>query len=109
MEEITVIWPFKKRASWEDHFRRGMSRGTAGDPPNAAKSFRQATRLAPEEPYPHYELGYTLSLLGRYEDALEELRTTNELAPGFFVVQMEIYLRSLRSEPHWCTLSWSLS
>ena len=83
---------FKKRSKWKSHFDRGMSAGSAGDLRTASSHFKKATEAAPEEPYPHYELGYTLLLLGQYTDALRELKLTNELFPGFFLVQTEIYL-----------------
>jgi len=85
-------WPFKKRATWKDHFDLGMAAGGAGDIEGALVHFRDAVRLAPLEPYPHYELGYTLVLLGKFDLALPELRRTNELAEGFFLVQTEIYM-----------------
>lgn len=69
-----------------------MAAGGAGDIAGALPHFREAVRLGPSEPYPHYELGYTLFLLGEFEAALSELRRTNELVEGFFVVQTEIYV-----------------
>ena len=84
-------WPFPKR-SWKVHFERGMASGRVGDLSKATRHFRSAVRLAPDEPYPHYELGYTLLLMGEIEPALAELRRTNELAQGFFLVQSEIYV-----------------
>lgn len=87
-----MFWPFKKRTAWKEHFDRGMAAGGAGDIEAALPHFREAVRLAPLEPYPHYELGYTLFLLGQFEPALAELRRTNELAEGFFLVQTEIYM-----------------
>ena len=87
-----MIWPFKKRTTWKDHFDRGMAAGGAGDLQGALAEFREAVRLAPLEPYPRYELGFTLVLLGEFELALAELRRTNELAEGFFLVQTEIFM-----------------
>ena len=87
-----MMWPFKKGQSWKEHFDRGMAAGAIGDIPGALPHFREAVRLAPAEPYPHYELGYTLFLLGQCEAALVELRLTNELSEGFFLVQTEIYM-----------------
>jgi len=87
-----VFWPFKKRTGWKEHFDHGMAAGGAGDLEAALSHFRDAVRLAPHEPYPHYELGYTLFLLGQFEPALAELRRTNELVKGFFQVQTEIYM-----------------
>jgi predicted Zn-dependent protease len=87
-----MFWPFKKQTTWRDHFDQGMAAGGASDIERALLHFREAVRLAPLEPYPHYELGYTLVLLRQFEPALQELRRTNELAEGFFQVQTEIYL-----------------
>lgn len=66
--------------------------GGASKLSKAEASFREAVRLAPEEPYPHYQLGFTLALLGRYEEALEEFRRTKQLRRGFFLVETEIFL-----------------
>ena len=69
-----------------------MRRGAASDFSGAEASFREAVRLAPDEPYPHYELGYTLALVGRFEDALEEFRRTQELTHAFMLVETEIWI-----------------
>jgi Flp pilus assembly protein TadD len=82
----------RKPKTWEDHFEEGMASGAASDFSRAEASFREAVRLAPEEPYPHYELGYTLTYLGRYEEALEEFRRTDQLYRSFFLVETEIFL-----------------
>jgi tetratricopeptide (TPR) repeat protein len=87
-----MLWPFKRRESWKDAFNRGMAAGQAGNISDAVKHFEEAVRLDPHEPYPHYELGYSLSLLGDLDRALAEFRRTNDLAEGFFLVQTEIYL-----------------
>ncbi len=79
-------------AVWKDHFDAGMRCGAASDFARAEAGFREAIRLAPDEPYPHYELGYTLSLMGRHDEALPELRRANELVRGFFLVQQEIFM-----------------
>jgi tetratricopeptide (TPR) repeat protein len=77
---------------WREPFERGMQAGGAGDLAAAERAFRDACALAPDEPYPHYELGYTLALLGRFADALPALRRTQELQRGFFLVDTELYL-----------------
>jgi Flp pilus assembly protein TadD len=83
----------RKPSTWEDYFEEGMTFGGASKLSKAETSFREAARLAPEEPYPHYELGYTLTLLGRHEEASEEFRRTKQLTPrGFLLVDTEIYL-----------------
>lgn len=83
---------FRKPKTSEEHFEKGMKYGAASDFSRAEASFREAVLLAPDEPYPHYELGYTLTLLGRHEEALEEFRRTEQLSRGFFVVETEIFL-----------------
>jgi Flp pilus assembly protein TadD len=83
---------FRKDKTWQEHFEEGMAYGAASDFSGAEASFREAVRLAPDEPYPRYELGYTLALVGRHEEALEEFRRTEELSRGFFVVETEIFL-----------------
>ena len=83
---------FRKPKTWPEYLEKGMAYGAASDFSRAEASFREAVRLAPEEPYPRYELGYTLTLLGRHEEALEEFRRTERLSRGFFLVETEISL-----------------
>jgi tetratricopeptide (TPR) repeat protein len=82
----------RKSRTWKNHFDDGIAYGTASDFEKAEKSFRQAIRVAPEQPYPHYELAFTLSLLGRHQEALDEFNETNRLSCGFFLTQTEAYL-----------------
>ena len=84
------MWPFKKKPDWKGLFDQGMTYGRSGDLDGAAASFREATRLEPAEPYPHYELGFTLFLRGRVREALSEFQHTEELCSGFFLVQTYI-------------------
>ncbi len=86
---FSFLW---KRKTWNEYFDEGMRYGAAGDFRRAEASFRAAVRRAPSEPYPHYELGYTLFLTGRHAEALSELRHTNELARGFRLVQQELFM-----------------
>jgi tetratricopeptide (TPR) repeat protein len=83
---------FRKPKTWQEHFEKGMTYGSASAFSRAEASFREAVRLAPDEPYSRYELGYTLTLLGRHEEALEEFRWTERLRRGFFLVETEISL-----------------
>lgn len=82
----------RKPETWKQSFDKGVAYGQASDFAKAEAAFRDSIRLAPTEPYPHYELGYTLSLMGRYDEALEEFNRTDELARGFFLVQTEAYI-----------------
>ena len=84
--------PFRRKKSWHDHFQEGIKRGSTSDFAGAEASFREAVRLAPDEPYPHYELGYTLALVGRHEEALEEFNRTQHLSRAFFAVETEIWM-----------------
>lgn len=88
--EIAVFNFFRK--SWKELFELGIAYGSGSNLSKAEECFRKAVRAAPNEPYPHYELGYTLALLGRHKEALEEFETTDRLARGFFLVQTEAYL-----------------
>jgi len=83
---------FTKKKTWRQAFEEGIARGSAGKLVEAEASFREAVLLAPDEPYPRYELGYTLFLMGRCPEALAEFRRTEDLQCGFFLVQTEIYL-----------------
>ena len=82
----------RKPSTWEDYYEEGMRFGGAAKLSKAEASFREAVRLAPEQPFPHYQLGFTLSLLERHEEALEEYRQTQELHRGFFEVETKIFL-----------------
>ena len=82
----------RKSRTWKQYFEEGTAYGAASDFKKAEESFRNAVRLAPNEPYPHYELGYTLSLLGKHKEALAEFEATDRLSRGFFLTQTEAYL-----------------
>jgi tetratricopeptide (TPR) repeat protein len=82
----------EESGDWRRHFDEGMAHGAVARHAAAEASFRAAILLAPGEPYPHYELGYTLSLLGRHDEAIGEFTRTEDLHPGFFLVQTEIYV-----------------
>jgi tetratricopeptide (TPR) repeat protein len=81
-----------KPETWEEHAEAGAAYGAGSDWARAESSFREALRLAPDESYPHYGLGLTLFLAGRYGEALPELRRTNESARGIFLIQQELYM-----------------
>lgn len=79
-------------SDWKAPFERGMACGQSSDFAGAEAAFREAVALAPDEPYPHYELGYTLFLVGRMNEALEEFQKTDALSCGFFLVQTEAWM-----------------
>jgi len=82
----------RKSRTWKQFFDEGTAYGVASDFKKAEECYRQAVKLAPDEPGPHYELGNTLTLAGRYKEALEEFEITNRLSCGFFLAQTEAYL-----------------
>lgn len=61
----------------------GSAQMGCGDSEAAFASWRQACRLAPEQPMPWFNLGRNLQVLGMGAEALEPLRRTCELAPGW--------------------------
>jgi tetratricopeptide (TPR) repeat protein len=73
-------------------FDRGMEYGRKGKFRKAAVEFQKAIELAPAEPYPPYELGYSLMLLGDVTGALQAFERAEELRPGFFLVQTYIHV-----------------
>jgi tetratricopeptide (TPR) repeat protein len=87
-----VFGIFRKLKTWREHFDEGRIYGQGCNFAKAEASFREAVHLAPTEPYPHYELGYTLSLQGQHKKALEEFRRTDNLSCGFLQVQTEAYI-----------------
>jgi tetratricopeptide (TPR) repeat protein len=83
---------FRKSKSWKQLFEEARAHGSAGKFKQAENCFRRAVRAAPSEPYPHYELGYTLALVGKHREALSEFEITDCLSRDFFSVQTDAYL-----------------
>ena len=54
-----------------------------GNLEGAAREFREAIRLSPQNPAPHNNLGMILHVLGQPADALEEFREAVTLNPGY--------------------------
>jgi tetratricopeptide (TPR) repeat protein len=77
---------------WKKQFGKGRNAGSSGELESAVSYFKRATEIAPDEPYPHYELAYTLSKLGQYAEALREFEQTEKLSRGFFIVQTELFI-----------------
>jgi len=72
--------------------QKGREAGGADDPKEALSLFRQAADVDPFDPDPHYQAGVALMALGRPEDAAEELRATEERAPGWFQCRSDLWL-----------------
>ena len=83
---------FSLADKWKNYFDLGMNYGGQGKLRKAARCFLKAIDIAPTEPYPHYELGYTLTLLGNFRGALREFLRTDDMSPAFLQVQTEIFI-----------------
>jgi tetratricopeptide (TPR) repeat protein len=71
--------------------------GSSGDYEKALELLAQASKEAPEWPYPLYDAAFTYLLMGKPDEALENYEAVNKMAPrGFFTVQTAVH--SLRQE-----------
>lgn len=59
--------------------------GKSGDYEAALAKLEEAAAIAPEWPYPHYDMAYTYLLMGQPEQALEKYRAVDSLMPGGFL------------------------
>lgn len=65
--------------------RQGRQAGERGDYKTALQLLEEASRIAPQWPYPIYDIAYTHLLLSDYDGARTYYRKTVELSPrGFF-------------------------
>ncbi len=64
------------------HSLRGVALSQSDLPESAAESFREAIRLAPDDPKPRYNLALHLMFQGRRDDAEAELRETLRRQPA---------------------------
>jgi tetratricopeptide (TPR) repeat protein len=75
-----------------ERVQRGMEEGSRGRAPEAWQYFQEAAALDPFDPSPHYQAAVALMTLERPERAVEELRRTEELAPGWFQCRSDLWL-----------------
>lgn len=61
------------------HLTQGDAALRSGSFSRALSKYRHAAALAPDLPQPHQQLGYTFLLMGRFEEAGEEWKTTLQL------------------------------
>jgi tetratricopeptide (TPR) repeat protein len=78
----------------------------------ALELLREAMRIDPHSPEPHYKAGLTLLWLNRASEAADEYRLTDQLAPGWYECRGDLWLAeqaSLGNLPHevWMVL-WAL-
>lgn len=82
---------------------KGVRRSEGGDLEAAIALFEQAAAADRFNPWPHYHLGATLLLLGRYAQAALAFEDTERLAPGFYHVRSDRWLAAqlqARALPH---------
>ncbi|PYV69092.1 MAG: hypothetical protein DMG96_34815 [Acidobacteria bacterium] len=66
--------------------------GSSGDYMKALELLAQASKEAPEWPYPLYDAAFTYLLMGQSDEALENYEIVNKMAPrGFFTAQTAVY------------------
>jgi len=63
----SIAWVKRRQGQWDE----------------AIEGLRKATKLNPREPHLHYELGLTLGLCRRYEEAIYHYDRTIDLAPDY--------------------------
>ena len=63
-------------------YYRGFASKQAGKPDEAVAAFKQAIQLNPSSAEAHRDLGSTLLVLGRFADAIPELKESLRLAPN---------------------------
>ncbi len=75
----------------------GRDAGQRGDSKTAIKSFEDASKLAPDWPYPLYDTAYTYLLMGDSSRAFELYKRVDDMSPrGFFTTKTAVH--SLRGE-----------
>ena len=57
----------------------GVAHMKAGEPEKAAERFREAIRLAPNNPDGHLQLGFSLQKMGQYQQAIDAYKGALEL------------------------------
>jgi tetratricopeptide (TPR) repeat protein len=65
----------------------------------ALRSFREALALQPAEAQTHYNIAYTLALLGREKEAMAEYRQTLRFDPGHVDARCNLIVLERRGKP----------
>lgn len=78
--------------------QQGTALGTRDQFDQAAELFRRAASLDPHDPEPRYKLGLTLLYLRRYAEAIEQYRSVESLAPGWFQARTDLWLAQRLAE-----------
>src|SRR5439155_15109962 len=68
--------------SFNAYIDQGVATRAAGQYDRAIAEFRRALEITPGRPRAHFQLGVTFLFIGRLNDAIGELETAVESAPG---------------------------
>jgi len=89
IEEAIVAYErlmFLRPGHWESNYRLGVLLFDVGDLEASANRFRQAMRVAPENPYGANGLGSVMNRLGHREEARSAFRLSVEIEPTEFAL-----------------------
>ncbi|WP_298514784.1 tetratricopeptide repeat protein [uncultured Kordia sp.] len=79
--------------------RQARQLGQTGDYKNAIEKLNQATKAAPNWPYPLYDLAYTYLLQDDHENALKYYELTDKIAPkGFYTSKTALHTLQLEHQ-----------
>lgn len=92
----TVNWEITSNLKIPDkaieYHNLGRAYGQKGNNELAIQNFENAIRIAPEWPYPYYDLAYTYLLSNKYKEAYKYYKITDELASrGFFTTKTAVH------------------
>jgi tetratricopeptide (TPR) repeat protein len=90
--ELRFVRNRRSLAPVEALVRQGEALGTRGQFDQAAEVLKRAAAMDPHDPEPRYKLGLTLLYSRRYAEAIEQYRSVEALAPGWYQVRTDLWL-----------------
>lgn len=96
LTDVQMQFQFKRNritpTAAEQSCKNGIILGMNGRFEDALKAFELASRMDPYDPDPHYKKAFTLLQLRRYDEAVDEFKTTEKLAPGWYQCRSDLWL-----------------
>jgi len=74
----------------DPHQNLGIILEKSGDLSEALNEYREAVRLAPNNPAPHFNLGCALVDLGRHDEAVIQFKQALRLKPDFKLAEFRL-------------------
>lgn len=75
-----------------EHHNKGRAHGQQGDHKKAIACFEKAMNIAPDWPYPYYDLAFTYLLNNQPKEAYEYYKKVDSLSPrGFFTTKTAVH------------------